>query len=172
MSKIQVHVLEFFECKSIHVEIVLKEETDNGAMYYNINRWASPIRRAQKDCEPYLNLIKEANKDLVFEIDENMDDIIEKWNQKYFSENANLCCNNCADTTAWFLETFVNIPNPGNCSKPIACNYVYCGFFSPSFLQCCTVPGRIMNYAEKAIQQRQREISPLIPSSPSKVSMA
>ena len=159
MSKIQVHVLEFFECHSTHVEIVLKEETLDGAMYYNIDRWASPKKEASKDNKTYLDLLKRANKNLVFEIDGNMNDIIEKWDQKYFSENANICCNNCADTTAWFLETFINIPNPGNCSKPITCNYVYLGFFAPSFLQCCTVPGRVMDYAEKHPQKETAALS-------------
>jgi hypothetical protein len=39
MSKIKVHLLEFYRCSNTHVEIVLEEKTVNGTMYYNINRW-------------------------------------------------------------------------------------------------------------------------------------
>jgi hypothetical protein len=107
-----------------------------------------------------LEMLDEANKKVFFEIDGNMNEIISAWKNKYYSEEANLCCNNCADATIWFLDTFAGISNPGSWGRPFTCNYLFCGLFAPSFLQPCAIPGRVVDYAKA----RTQETSPLIPS--------
>jgi len=154
MSKINVHVLEFFSCDCTHIEVVLEEQTQEGTLYYNIDRWADPLDQAKINDEECLKLLKDANKEVTFTIDRDMNQIIECWKKEYSSNEGNICCNNCADATAWFLDTFANITNPGSCAKPITCDYLCCGFFAPSFLQACTptLPGRVMGYVADHIQ--------------------
>lgn len=146
MSKIKVHVLNFWGPLNSHIEIVLEQDS----LYYRITPWEAPRPNAQKNDSDCLKAIQKASESNIIEIDQDLSQIIEAWKAKYRAEEEDFGCivNNCADVSAWFLETFANITNPGRCDLPITVNYLTCGIFAPSFLQCCTLPGRVFDYAE------------------------
>ncbi len=148
MSKITVNILNFHSIINSHIEIVLENQSPKGTYYYRISSTATPKSRAVIDDEECLKAIDQASEKQVLEIDANLSDLISAWRNKYHAEYFTCCYNNCADVSAWFLETYADIPNPGNCASPVTINYLFCGFFAPSFLQCCTLPGRVMDYVE------------------------
>jgi len=157
MSKITVNVLEFHHCdgEPHHIEIVLSETTEKGVLYYNIDGASEPKYKAEIDNGPCLEAIESADKNTSFVIEHNLNQIIAHWKRNY--KEIHPFDNNCADTAAWFLETFAEIPNPGACGKPVTCNYVMCGLFAPSFLQCCTLPGRVGDYLQNYLNKNKKD---------------
>lgn len=156
MNKIKVHLFETRNLFHTHVEIFLEQKNKDIPEYYSINRWRNPEKKANSDTKEFTMISSRAFKSICFEIDGVLNEIIHSWNQeyqKYSDVPAELCFNNCADVTAWFLKKYAKIQIPSRCSAPITCNYVTCGLFAPSFLQCCTTPGRVMDYTEKFIQE-------------------
>lgn len=160
MSKIKVHLLNSWNPSNSHIEIVLEQESKKGKYYYKIDAWSEPKSKAEIDDKLCLKSLKKASESTIIEIDNDLNNIITAWNKKYEEEYDNLQCfsNNCADVSAWFLEEFANIPNPGKNNPPFTINYVCCGLFAPSFLQCCTLPGRVFDYASSATSSEITEV--------------
>jgi hypothetical protein len=154
IEKIKVHILNFWSCVSSHIEIVLEQP---GKKFYKINAWSDPQSEAiinEKDC---LKSIAGASESHIVEIEADIKDIISKWAKKYNEEREDFgcCINNCADASAWFLEEFAGIQKPTACGAPFTFNFLCCGLFAPSFLQCCTLPGRVFDVAKRSSEPEE-----------------
>ncbi len=149
--KLNVHLLEFHELPFSHVEIILETKPENAeSQYYFINVISKPRRSATTHASFFIKRIKNAARRLEFELDDDLEQIIEDWQDRYVAmHNMSIPQDSCADVANWFLETYLDIQNPGPCGPPITCNYVCCGLFLPSFLQPITLPGRVMDIAEQ-----------------------
>jgi hypothetical protein len=160
MSKIKVHLLNFWGPINSHSEIILEQATEQGNLYYQIDIGSSPQKNGVINSKTCLESLNEASESHIIEIDNELNDIIKAWQQKYTNDEKDFSCisYNCADISSWFLEEFANIPNPGNCNSPITTNYLCCGIFAPSFLQCCTLPGRVFDYAKAAKSDEINEV--------------
>lgn len=150
MSRIKVHILNFWEIFHSHSEIVLEQQSPQGTLYYRIDPWSVPKETAIINDAACLKALNNASESQTILIDAEFSVLINAWSDKYKEECFTCCVNNCADVTAWFLENFVNIPNPGSWGSPVTLNHFFCGFFVPSFLQCCTLPGRVFDYAKES----------------------
>lgn len=148
MDKIKVHVLNFHSIFS-HIEIVLENTSVVPHLYYGINRWAVPDKCWTQGPNGVASYIAQASSTYSFEIDENPDKIIEKW-QKYWndtSKKASIVGHNCAVAAQWFLSEFAGISKPS--LSNISFNHLAFGIVWPSFIPCpVTLPGRIMSNAK------------------------
>lgn len=152
---IKVHVLKF-NGVLMHTEIVLSYEENDATHYYRIDRWNKPKKNFIQDEKNCIQLIKIASKKIVFEIDGDANELVSEWRNKFKDEEGDLCGNNCADAVQWFLENHTEVGElPGACEKPVSCDHVCLGFFAPSFLQCCNLPGRIMEGTQHKIKTNQ-----------------
>jgi hypothetical protein len=154
-KKITAHLINIWMPWNSHSEIILEESTEDGPLYYRINPWSEPKDEAllnEKDCKRMLERASERQEIIIH--DHSMTEIIDGWKSKYDDELENFsCCGyNCSDVCAWFLEEYANVPKPNPCSKPVTWNLVCCGLFAPSFLQCCTLGGRIFDYTKSVMK--------------------
>ena len=122
--------------------------------YYEINVAKSfktgPTKQMPSWCPPNDPLQRVVS----FEIEGELNEIISALISKLEKSEFNICFNNCADLSAWFLEEFADIPNPSYCGVPLSCNWLGLCIMLPSFLQCCTLPGRVIDYTEHALKEQ------------------
>ncbi|OGT48030.1 MAG: hypothetical protein A3E82_04540 [Gammaproteobacteria bacterium RIFCSPHIGHO2_12_FULL_38_11] len=93
--------------------------------------------------------------------------------QQYQKENPyNVCTQNCADLSEWFLEKYANVPKSRSSEafQGFDCSLVALCICLPHFLQCCTLPGRVMANTKASVTGRydflqNREVYPLITDS-------
>lgn len=163
---VTVHVLNYWGISHSHVEIVLEQSGEGDTKYYYlINHWEFPASRATLNNKDLISRIKDASESHKLEIKGDINALAEQWKEEQRKQpDCFICCfNNCADTTAWFLEKFVNIKKPTPCSSPVTCNYLFCGFFVPSFVPTgCTLPGRVFDNAKASSDNTTQEISYLV----------
>lgn len=157
MGKITVYVISkdedamgFYPTSSI-----LLEQTSPTRQFYQIDVNEEFEAEPTTDRIPYWYPPKASNQNVIsFEIEAELNDIIDALAERVSTTNFDVCLNNCADLSAWFLENFADIPNPSSCGAPLSCNWLGICIVLPSFLQCCTLPSRVIDYTESALKNK------------------